>query len=202
MGSGGRRRGAGRPGWRAKCEDYFRLDVRKLHSLAPDTRGSYRWTCGGEPSGAVGYVVHPTCITLIYAWSPPSAPQVSKRLDVPLESTPCHFGGSRPWFRCPSCDRRCAIVYGVTRDGGFACRLCMDLAYASEAEDPQDRLRRKIWKLEDRLDSQGMHWLAPHRGRPVGMHWRTYDRIYDRIMEADAKLTAGTLRLLARLDYS
>jgi hypothetical protein len=69
----------------------------------------------------------------------------------------------------------------------------MELAYASEGEDHLSRCRRKIWKLEDRLDPLG--------GRPLGMHWRTYVRIRKRLMEAEAKLTAGTLRLLARIGY-
>lgn len=191
MGTGGRRYGAGRPGWREKCEHYFGLDIRKLHSLAPGSRGSYHWTCDGEPSGDVGYVTLPTCITLIYTWSPAYGPPVEMRLDIPPERTPCHFGGSRPWFRCPICGRRCAIVYGMTHHGGFACRLCMELAYSSEAEDQLSRDRRKIRKLQDRLESHG--------GRPLGMHWRTYVRIYKRLMETEAKLTAATLRLLARI---
>ena len=67
----------------------------------------------------------------------------------------------------------------------------MDLAYASEGEDQLSRGRRKIWKLEDRLD--------PLSGRPLGMQWRTYVRIRKCLMEAEAKLTAGALRLIARL---
>ena len=73
----------------------------------------------------------------------------------------------------------------------------MGLAYASEGEDQLSRYRRKIRKLQDRLDPldpQRMHWLDPHCGRPVGMHWRTYDRIYNRLREADEKLTAFILR--------
>lgn len=191
MGTGGRRYGAGRPGWRAKCEHHCGFDIRKLHSLEPGARGSYCWTCDGEDSGVTRYTICPTSVTLVYAWSRPDVEPVNRRLDVHIERTPCHFGGSRPWFRCPICRRRCAIVYGMTHNGGFACRLCMDLAYASEGEDPLSRGRRKIWKLEDRLDAHG--------GRPMGMHWRTYVRIRKRLMEAEAKLTTGTLRLIASL---
>jgi hypothetical protein len=34
---------------------------------------------------------------------------------VPLLWTPCTFGGARPWFGCPRCAKRVAIVY--FRDG-------------------------------------------------------------------------------------
>ncbi len=189
MGTGGRRRGAGRPGWREKCEQHYGLDIRKLRNVAPETSGSYFWTCDGEPSGDIVYHILPGCITLIYTLTPPDRPPVDMRLEVPLERTPCHFGGSRQWFRCPTCGRRCAIIYGMTHHGGFACRLCMKLAYSSEAEDQLSRYHRKIRKLEARLE--------PHYGKPLGMHWRTYVGIRDRLIETEVKLTAATLRLLA-----
>lgn len=117
MGTGGFRRGAGRPGWRAKCEHVRGLDIRKLASLAVGTTGSYYWICDGESAGSVGYAVSATCVTLMYTWTPSSGLPVDVRFEVPLERTPCHFGGSRPWFRCPACKRRCAIIYGLTCDG-------------------------------------------------------------------------------------
>jgi hypothetical protein len=31
------------------------------------------------------------------------------------------FGGCRHWFRCPSCQRRCRLIYGGAH---FRCRIC------------------------------------------------------------------------------
>ncbi len=54
---------------------------------------------------------------------------------VPLEKTPCHFGGSRYWFRCSLyksgvyCGRRVGVLY---KDGDwFGCRHCYELTYSS-----------------------------------------------------------------------
>ena len=38
-----------------------------------------------------------------------------------LSWTLCQYGGARPWFLCPSCRRRVAILYG---GAVFACRHC------------------------------------------------------------------------------
>ena len=40
-----------------------------------------------------------------------------------------HFGGVRHWFSCPSCGRRCRILYGGAR---FRCRLCRGARYESQ----------------------------------------------------------------------
>lgn len=66
---------------------------------------------------------------------------------VPLERTPCDFGGFRYWFVCPGrgCGRRVSKLYGLGRY--FLCRHCHNLAYASQNEDKTDRLNRKMRKL-------------------------------------------------------
>src|SRR5689334_19585223 len=50
---------------------------------------------------------------------------------VTLEATHLHFGGCRWWFRCPSCERRCAGLYLPPQGNAFACRVCYGLAYQS-----------------------------------------------------------------------
>ena len=39
-----------------------------------------------------------------------------EKYPIQLDWTPCHYGGSRPWFRCPTkgCGLRVAILYVVT----------------------------------------------------------------------------------------
>lgn len=60
-----------------------------------------------------------------------------ERLDgvAPLVWTSCNFGGSRPWFVCPGCGRRAAILYEDHQQDRPLCRLCLDLAYPSQNED-------------------------------------------------------------------
>jgi hypothetical protein len=56
---------------------------------------------------------------------------------IPITATTCHFGGQRFWFCCPKvtngtqCRRRVTSVYSPPGDKVFACRLCLNLTYAS-----------------------------------------------------------------------
>jgi hypothetical protein len=38
--------------------------------------------------------------------------------------TGTNFGGRRQWFLCPSCDRRCAIIYRRGNGPLWSCRIC------------------------------------------------------------------------------
>ena len=85
----------------------------------------------------------------------------------------------------------CAVLYGRSRDGYFACRLCLRLAYMSEAEDTSGRLWRKQRKLEARLESDG--------GRPKWMRARTYERYLARIDAVEEARDADFFLSAARL---
>lgn len=115
-----------------------------LYTVASNTSGPYAIVVGHEVEGTKNTGAYP----------------------VKLESTPCHFGGTRLWFRCPlvvnggACRRRCRVVY---RPAGslFGCRECHQLTYQSRQQhrDPwyegfgrtlalrQDEIRRPFWTL-------------------------------------------------------
>lgn len=65
--------------------------------------------------------------------------------------TSMHFGGHRQWFLCPSCDRRCAVIYSIGGGSLWGCRICMDGRYACEHKSPQDRRFQKAFKIRKRL---------------------------------------------------
>ena len=96
---------------------------------------------------------------------------------VLILTTPCHYGGARPWLACPRCNRRVAVIY--LRDGGFRCRHCNRVAYSSQQEDAIGRAWRKQAKLEVRL---GEHWQ-----RPKGMHHTTHKRTVERTIACARK---------------
>lgn len=48
-------------------------------------------------------------------------------LRIYIDQTPCHYGGFRYWFICPSYGRRCGKVYSGKL--GLECRECCDLNY-------------------------------------------------------------------------
>ena len=54
---------------------------------------------------------------------------------VPIDPVPQHFGGWRPWLRCPDCRHRCKYIYlppaGSALVRRFACRECHSLTYRS-----------------------------------------------------------------------
>ena len=199
MGTGGSRYGAGRPGWRRKCEHLVSLDVRLLNRrglLRPGSLFGWHWTRGGKPSGDVSVWVEPErlTLTLSYQWTPSGGERVARGTSFELASTNCHFGGVRHWFRCKWCGRRCAILYGVSGDGYFACRCCLKLGYSGEAEDLIGRLWRKQNKLEARLGED--------RLKPKWMRERTYERICTKINEVedikDHAFRIGALALFRR----
>jgi hypothetical protein len=196
MGTGGYRYGAGRPGWRRKCEQSLPLDIRRLKAkglLRPGQWFRWTWSADGERVGDIGVSVGSHHLELTYRWTPYGSPARDIRCDVPFAWTPCHFGGSRQWFACPRCGRRCAVIY--MGGGEFACRTCLRLGYISESLDTVNRLWRKQSKLEVRL--------GPDGGKPKRMRKRTYERIWariDAVEEArDAAWWTGFARLAVRL---
>ena len=91
------------------------------------------WRRGDEVAASIGCarVSRPEglAIELRYTWTPRDGTPEDLAYAVPIEQTPCTFGGARPWFRCPntSCGRRCRFLY--QHGGYYVCRICADLTY-------------------------------------------------------------------------
>lgn len=182
MGTGGIRYGAGRPGWKRKAEASLAFDVRQVARkglLKPGNWFSWSWTntSTGENVGSVSVRVADGFerVILSYKWTPYGSDPQSVECVLQIERTACNYGGFRPWFLCPACWRRCAVVYFGR--GRYACRHCNHVAYYSQSEDMMGRAWRKQGKLEAKLIDG---W-----GKPKGMHWRTYERLHDEIIECE-----------------
>lgn len=102
----------------------------------PGQFGVFRWRRDGEETASVGYTYTAPDgderLTLSYTVTPHIGEPRGVAYAVPVEWTPCHFGGARPWFRCPVCDDRVATVYRDPRRDEFACRECQGLIYESQ----------------------------------------------------------------------
>lgn len=190
----------------------LRLDVRQCSrqgALAPGAVATLTWTNGeGEPAGSI----QTACsrdgseLVLSYATQRAGADQSTRhRIPVRLDTTPCHFGGERWWFRCPGCHARRAVLYSA--GGVFACVRCHDLAYASTREDAMDRANRRLRWIAGKLGGdgngrRGFLWTMPDK--PKGMHWRTYDRLTRELLAAndlrDEVFAEAAVRILARAD--
>jgi len=93
--------------------------------------------------------------------------------DILIEKQPCHFGGTRCFFRCPipSCNKRMRKLY---RHGMiYACRKCFNLAYRSQGVVPSYRFSLMEKKVTDKLEKLGGN---QHR-KPKGMHWKTFEKL-------------------------
>jgi len=186
VGTGGSRYGAGRPGWRRRCEQSLPLDIRHLQRrgvLRSGSSSGWYWSCGGEPRGDIGLTCQANSIRLSYTWTPYGGEPKQMSYDFALVRTQCHYGGTRPWFLCRWCGRRVAVLYGLSGDGYFGCRHCLRLGYLSDSMDLAQRLHRKMAKLRDRLDE--------NEGRPKWMRWRTFERIHERMDHVDAALDSA-----------
>lgn len=171
IGSGRRHQGG-----RSTTEDYRRLDVRALHRaglLANGSSNRWNWYSRGTLRASIDVQAEAGRLILSYTTTS-NGDRKDCRYPVLLSWTPCQYGGERPWFLCPSCRRRAAILYG---GAVFACRHCYGLAYQSQRERDYDRLAGRADKIRRRLGwPVGILNPTPWT-KPKGMHWRTFWRL-------------------------
>jgi len=193
--AGGTRYGAGRPAHRP-CESHYRsVDVRRFVREGMFARSGWhgwQWTNDGVQVASISFIVDPSARSIRFEYRQTVDGKVRDiKVTVWTETTPCHFGGVRWWWRCPNCTRRCARLFLVT--GGMGCRACLRMIYASQREDAVGRSWRRTQRIERALGVDG------NPGRR--MHQRTRDRLYDELAREDelrdALVGAGIARLFA-----
>jgi len=189
--------GSGRP---ASChpttDGLLFLDVRFLRRagyLRPSPASSWytlSWSRGGHPNGTITLIVprteasYPDHVLLSYRTQAPGQAdwtEVSER--VAIETTPCHYGGERPWLACPRCGSRRAVLFSV--GGYFRCRACHRVVYASTRETEDDRVTRRAGTLQRRLGGHQYGSVFDAGPKPTGMHRATYRRICDELEDLD-----------------
>lgn len=171
MSRGGERRGAGRPRKHAKTAGKLSLDVRRLHReghLAGRGRVTWQWSSGAS----VALEASSDCVRLLYGYKDREGSWHEVNQPVAIITTRCHFGGHRPWFSCPRCGARIAILYLWHEP---ACRTCARLTYLSQSEDAIARSWRRTEKIAARLGHETKPLAAPCR--PKGMRRTTFERL-------------------------
>ena len=168
-------------------EEHRRTDIGYLAKqgfLEHGAMGTISWSCGDEPSGSITVRCYHDWLVFSYTLTMHGEEPESIKQRIYIERTPCHFGGSRPWFTCLECDRRVGVLIGAGRL--FLCRICHDLPYGSQMESDSDRASRRIRKIQKRLgNSDWENVLDVWFPKPKGMHWKTYNRI---VAQADKPL--------------
>jgi hypothetical protein len=173
------------------------VDIRWLNKRGYLKPGHYglQWTRGDEPAGDIRIEVYDDYIMLVYRSRKSSSDEWESIRDrVCLTQTPCHYGGSRVWFRCPSCGRRVAVIYGGRY---FRCRHCYKLAYSCQNESTYDRLNRKARKIRRRLGASE-DLSMPIVFKPKGMHQKTFVHLLKEADHAEEQAYEAILLSMAR----
>lgn len=111
-----------------------------------------------------------------------------------LTWTNCNYGGRRPWFLCPKCNRRVAKVY--LRYNIFLCRHCHDLTYTScqESGDRYKELRCKIFKILNILREDDTSYMTLVPPKHKGMHWKTYKKLENELLRFEYRMMQHLIR--------
>jgi len=191
---------SGRRGGRACTDDMRFLDVRMLQSeglLIPGNTFGRNWMHRGQKVASILIGVLDDRVLLCYQQSWRGAPWTKCLNTVMLSWTECHFGGKRPWWQCPACGRRVALLFSGR--GNYACRHCFQLDYRSQRETQEDLAARRANRVRQRLGwPKGI--LNPTGGKPKGMHWDTYYRLLDQHNRHSGQALAGIARSLGLIE--
>lgn len=174
--------GSGRRSHKQKAEHCKSLDVNRFHRegcLNPGRRGNWVWSRDNEEIGRIDYEATETALVLDYRVRQYGGDWEQITQTVPLLCIDCHYGGQRPYFRCPgvvngtACGRRVGKMFAGGRY--FLCRHCYSIAYSSQSEPAYDRALRRANKMRKALGGEPgtAQFIAP---KPKGMWQRTYER--------------------------
>ena len=155
----------------APLDDYLKIDVRQLSRdgyLEEGCRKCLGWRVDGEIVGPVVIAAGSDCVEIFDGMS--TTGQRWFGASVHLTETSVTYG-TRRWFVCPECDRRCALLYIVSTQT-LVCRVCLGAPYLSASLGKSARLQERRWDARRALfmDADGdFH-------RPKGMHQETWLR--------------------------
>ena len=182
-----------RPRKRMELEDGLKLDLNKLR---------IQGVSQGEP------------IERVICWDPrysgdartigvlicrlASATRGSMRLllrsfdqSIDLVALPRHFGGSQWYFVCPMTRLRASILWMPAGESCFASRRALgsQFAYTSQFESSIYRAHLRAHEIHCRLsgeDHSPIYHVSPPQ-RPRYMHRNTYDKLLNRLVDAESK---------------
>ena len=92
---------------------------------------------------------------------------------IEVVDTKCHFGNTRPWFSCPTCHKRVAVLYCARST--LMCRTCGQINYASQQMTELDYKLRQVAFRRERLGAGDMFLHKLSRiDKPKYMRYTTY----------------------------
>lgn len=114
--------------------------------------------------------------------------------DIVLQRTEINFGGSRVWFNCPSCGKRCRILYLTKR---VECRTCARLVYPSQYNQFRVPGEAAALTIRTKLSVNPNYEIIGFE-KPKGMHWRTYRKLEQVVWNADVAFDNSILNALTQ----
>lgn len=196
-------RGSGRPSsygmTQSKCHEMHSIDLaflKRQGSLRSGNSGQLTWSRGDTKTGSIGYRVEECGLRLIYRTRPTGGDWQDVNELIPFIYTPTNFSGQRTWFECPSCRRRCRILYGGSY---FRCRRCHTLKYESQYESSWSRAMSQSHALRQKLGYQGS-LDDPFPPKPKRMHWTTYRRLEEQDEELRNRWMIEAMGIFKMLD--
>lgn len=198
--------GSGRTAGRPTADMSKRIDIAWMIRKGWAKPGCYMtgtlsWTCGGEPSGSIGYTAdmcdpENSQLHLSYVRGPEGNRETVQQAVRLVYSQP-HFGGRRWWMICPYRHERVAKLYLPSGGDRFAGRKTWRLGYQSQRVAERDKPFERLFTLQSRLGcTQGFE--QPIR-RPKGMWRTTFDRLEQRYWELDAECAAEMMHWIGLL---
>lgn len=156
------------------CESTIALNINRL-TRAGIFRGVeaclITYSCSDEVYGRVAAtVLSPSTLRLVLFVRRKKFEHV-----ISLSYSSCSYGGERPWFTCPCCNRRVGTL--LLTNGRFVCRHCGGYCYQTQLEQPTGRHIIRGQRLMQRI---GGLCECDEPDRPKGMHRKTYERLYAR----------------------
>ncbi len=195
MGGRGSGRSASFGMFRSKCHEMHSIDLTYLarnRRLRPGVSGQLSWSRHDTQTGSIGYRVEESGLRLIYRIRQTGDEWCDVNELIPFTYTGTNFSGRRRWFACPTCSKRCRILYGGSY---FRCRRCHDLKYESQYEPAFCRATNQSHALRKRLGHVGS-LDDPFPLKPKGMHWKTYRRLEERDRELQNRWTVAAMQWL------
>jgi hypothetical protein len=114
-----------------------------------------------------------------------------------LDTTPLHFGGHRVWWKCPCCQTRVGVLYWQACR--WQCRKCARLVHESTRESDSSLAYARVNKVRRKL-GWGGGLASPLGGRKKGMHWKTYIRLMQELVEVSAQAAGACGAFIERLE--
>ena len=203
MGGLGSGRSSG--GGRMTAEACRSIDVNRLRRkgvLSAGWSGGWEWKRNGERVSSISMRGGEDRIVLSYRSRIGSEEWQDVEEPIPIRWVPCRYGGRRPYFVCPgivngvACRRHVVKLYSAGRY--YLCRHCYRLTHASRNEDSCDRALRRANKIRMRLGGEpGYEAMIPRR--PKGMWRKTYDRLFEAVIENESRAEERLTRMAAQL---